>query len=175
MTRPSHRLALTVVLSWMMTGCSSLPGTPGGSDADGLVVSRAIVEEVVDGDTVRIRVDGDVESVRLLGIDTPETRHPTKPVECFGPQASAALGALLPEGMQVRIERDIESRDAYGRLLLYVFVVGPTSEVFVNLALVRHGFARSLIIEPNVRYAESLVNAAFDAQRNDRGLWRYCK
>lgn len=136
---------------------------------------RATVIEVIDGDTLRLDISGVRESVRLIGINTPETKHPTKGVECFGPQASAFAEQLLPPGTQLRIERDAEARDTYRRLLLYVFLPTSAGERFVNLELVARGFAVPLSIEPNVRYRDRFIDAAFDAQQHSRGLWRACK
>ena len=138
-------------------------------------VGTAVVEEVVDGDTIRLRIDGSTETVRLIAIDTPETKHPTKRVECFGPEASAFLSGLLTVNATVRIERDVEARDAYGRLLLYVFLRTDSGEIMVNRELVSRGFARPLSIEPNTRYQRQIVAASFDAQQHSRGLWKHCK
>jgi len=138
-------------------------------------ITRGTVIEVIDGDTIRLEIGNARESVRLIGVNTPETKHPTKGVECFGPEASAFLQAVLPAGTTVRIERDAEARDTYRRLLLYVFVPTSTGERFVNLELVARGFAVPLSIEPNIRYQDRFVAAAFDAQQNSRGLWRACK
>ena len=79
------------------------------------------VVQVIDGDTVVARVDGRDEHVRLIGIDTPETVDPKRPVMCFGPEASAETHQLLPAGTPVRLVHDVEARDAYGRLLAYVY------------------------------------------------------
>ncbi|MFM8956229.1 MAG: thermonuclease family protein, partial [Actinomycetota bacterium] len=97
---------------------------------------RAVVVEVIDGDTVRLQLGDAREDVRLIGIDTPETKHPTKPVECFGPEASAFLARLLPVGATLRVERDMEGRDSYRRLLLYLVLPTSEGERFVNLELV---------------------------------------
>ena len=82
---------------------------------------------------------------------------------------------LLPAGTELRIERDVEARDSYDRLLLYLFAATPDGERFINLELVTRGYARPLSIEPNVRYRRLFVEAAIDAERNLRGLWRVCK
>jgi micrococcal nuclease len=137
-------------------------------------VQDATVLEVVDGDTLRLDLDGSRESVRLIGVNTPETKHPTKGVECFGPEASAFLARWLQPGTRVRVERDLEARDAYRRLLLYVFVDTSSGQRFVNLELVARGFATPLSIEPNTRYQQFFVDAAFDAQRHSRGMWGAC-
>ena len=131
----------------------------------------AIVRKVVDGDTIEVRVGNRNETVRLLGIDTPETVHPNKPVECFGPEASARTKELLPRGTTVRIERDDEARDHFGRLLLYVFL----DDQMVNELLVREGLARPLSIEPNTTHAARFQRAADEARTANVGLWAACR
>ena len=159
----AHFVSMTrkVVLACllMFVGCAeSSPGT-------------AIVRKVVDGDTIEVRVGNRNETVRLLGIDTPETVHPDKPVECFGPEASARTKHLLPRGAMVRIERDTEARDHFGRLLLYVFL----GDQMVNELLVREGLARPLSIEPNTTHAARLQRAADEARTANVGLWAACR
>ncbi len=83
---------------------------------------EATVTGVSDGDTVKVEVGGEPATVRLILIDTPETRRPNSPVECFGPEASARTEALLPEGATVDVEREVSETDRYGRLLRYVWV-----------------------------------------------------
>jgi micrococcal nuclease len=109
--------------------------------------------------------------VRLLGIDTPETVHPTKPVECFGREASRRTKELLPAGTVVRLQRDVEARDRYGRLLAYVRRADGT---FVNLALLEEGYALPLTIPPNVAYSQQFAAAARGARDAGRGLWATC-
>jgi len=133
----------------------------------------ATVTDVVDGDTIDVAIGGRHERVRLIGIDTPETKKPDSPIECFGPEASAFTGDLLPAGTEVRIERDIVGRDDYGRLLGYVH---RTSDgLFVNLAIVTEGFAQPLTIEPNSTFAGAFARAAGEAERADRGMWADCQ
>jgi micrococcal nuclease len=127
---------------------------------------------VVDGDTVVVRIDGADEKVRLLGIDTPETVDPRRPVQCFGKEASRRTKELLPEGAEVRLERDVEPRDAYDRLLAYVYRADDGT--FVNLALLEEGFAQTLTITPNVAYADRFAAAAREARDAGRGLWGAC-
>ncbi|NCV47777.1 MAG: nuclease, partial [Actinobacteria bacterium] len=81
-----------------------------------------MVIDTIDGDTLRADIAGVRETIRLIGVDTPETKHPTKRAQCYGPEATQFLAALLPPGTRVRIERDAEARDPYGRLLLYLFI-----------------------------------------------------
>src|ERR1700760_2642189 len=103
-------------------------------------VLTGVAVRAVDGDTLEVRLDdGDVETVRLIGVDTPETVKPDTPVQCFGPQASAFEHAHT-EGRRVRLVVGVEPRDFYGRLLAYVFV-GPR---FLEVELLRRGLARTL-------------------------------
>jgi micrococcal nuclease len=130
------------------------------------------VRRVVDGDTVSVGLGGRDEKVRLLGIDTPESVNPDTPVECFAKEASARTAALLPPGTSVRLVRDVEERDRYGRLLAYVYRV--SDGLFVNLDLVRGGYARLLTHPPNVAHTDELVDAARAARESRRGLWAAC-
>ena len=130
------------------------------------------VVNVVDGDTIDVArgVDGrETDTVRLLGIDTPETHHPTKPVECFGPEAASFTKEHLA-GRSVQLEVDIEQRDRYGRRLAYVLVDGER----FNDELLRRGYARLLVIEPNHAHARTMLREELDAKRAGRGLWSEC-
>jgi micrococcal nuclease len=132
----------------------------------------ATVVRVIDGDTVDLRFGSTTERVRLIGVDTPETVKPNTPVQCFGPEASAHTKALLPKGTAVTVERDLEPRDTYGRLLLYVR--RSADGLFVNLDLARGGFARPLTIAPNTAHADE-IGAAVEAARSGKvGLWGTC-
>lgn len=124
---------------------------------------------VVDGDTIEVARGPETDTVRLLGIDTPETRHPTKAVECFGPEAASYTDQQLL-GRSVRLEADIEERDRYGRRLAYVVVDGER----FNDELLRRGYARLLVIEPNHTYARTMLRQELDAKRVGRGLWGEC-
>lgn len=142
-----------------------------GCDTDNLPPDVAVVERVVDGDTLVVRVDGERERLRLLGIDTPETVHPEKPVECFGPEASARLAELTPPGSEVRLVRDTQLRDRFGRLLAYVYAPDDT---FVNLSMVSDGYATTLHIEPNGAHRGQLAEAERQARNAGLGLWGAC-
>jgi len=122
------------------------------------------VVRVVDGDTVVL--DGN-EKVRLIGINTPETVDPRRPVQKFGKEASARTKALL-DGKRVRVEYDVEAKDRYGRTLGYLFLEDGT---FVNLSLVEDGFASAYRYPPNVKYAERFRDAERAARAAGRGLW----
>ena len=143
-----------------------------GSGGSPLGPGEAVVKRVVDGDTIVVHVSGRDERVRLIGIDTPETVDPRKPVQCFGKEASDHTKALLPPGTVVRLERDAEARDRYDRLLAYVYRV--SDGLFVNLELARDGYAQLLTIPPNVAYVDQLRAAVADARHQGRGLWSSC-
>lgn len=108
----------------------------------------------------------------MIGIDTPESVSRDVPVECFGPEAKARMAELLPEGTQVRLERDVEARDRYGRLLAYVF--RAEDDLFINLSLVQDGFAEAKRFEPNVARQAELDAAEVAARAEGRGLWPAC-
>jgi micrococcal nuclease len=141
-------------------------------DSAGNTSANAVIIEVVDGDTVEVEIAGEEERVRLIGIDTPETKHPTKPVECYGPEATAFTASLLPPGTDVLIERDLVGRDDYGRLLGYIHV--PATGAFVNREIVRRGYALPLTIEPNSTYAGEFADDARAAERENLGIWAEC-
>ena len=132
----------------------------------------AVVQKVVDGDTIDLDIGGERQRARLLGIDTPETVDETRPIQCFGPEASDYVKSLLPPGTVVRLERDVESRDRFGRLLVYVY--RHADELFVNQALLEDGFATTLSIKPNTAHAGEFEAAKARATRNKRGLWAAC-
>lgn len=123
----------------------------------------------MDGDTVEARVGGEIEDVRLIGVDTPETVKPDSPVECFGPAASTFTKREL-EGERVRLVFGEERRDRYGRLLAHAYRNGR----LFNAALVRRGLARTLTIPPNDRFAGKLRRLELRAARTGRGLWGAC-
>ncbi len=136
-------------------------------------MEKALVTEVVDGDTIKIEGD---KTVRYIGVDTPETKHPKKPVECFGREASNANKALV-EGKYVYLERDVSETDRYQRLLRYIYLPNPdaTGEaVFVNEYLVEQGYAHLLTYPPDVKYDEVFKSAEKNAREENRGLWGKC-
>jgi micrococcal nuclease len=130
------------------------------------------VERVVDGDTLVVRVSGRRERVRLIGMDTPESVKPNTPVQCFAVAASNRTKALLPAGTPVRLVGDVEERDRYKRLLAYVYRV--RDNLFVNLTLVREGYAVPYTFPPNVAHTDEFVAAARDARDAGHGLWSAC-
>ncbi len=129
----------------------------------------AYVVRAIDGDTIEVRLDGEAEDVRYIGVDTPETVKPGTPVQCFGPRAHR-FNARLVTGQRVRLDFDAERRDVYGRLLAYVHL----GHRFVNAELVRRGLARTLEIAPNTSFARRFKRLQIAAARAGRGLWGAC-
>jgi len=137
------------------------------TQAQASAISNGVkVIRVIDGDTIEIEGG---ERIRYIGIDTPETVDPRKPVQCFGVEASNKNKELV-EGKMARLEKDITDRDAYNRLLRYVWV----GDTFVNLELVKRGFAYSYSYPPDIKYQDQFVKAQQEAREAKRGLWNSC-
>lgn len=169
----SLALLAILVLALVAGGRGGSDSGGAGGEAEEPLASgervRADVLRVVDGDTIEVELDGREEDVRYIGVDTPETVKPGTPVQCYGPEASE-FNHRLVEDRSVRLEFDRELRDDYGRLLAYVYV----GDRFVNGALVRGGYARTLEIEPNTSRADQLARLAGAAGQAGRGLWGAC-
>ena len=165
------RLVLLLVLV-VVGGCAHGAGTGPTASAQGVLVANATVVRAVDGDTVDVRIGRRRERVRLIGVNTPETVDPRRPVECFGPEAKQATKHLLPPGTPIRLERDTEPRDDYGRLLVYLYRAADGR--FVNLDLVERGLAVPLRIPPNTAHGAEFAAAARAAERAELGLWSAC-
>ncbi len=148
------------------------PAAPTGVPAD---AQQATVARIVDGDTLELAATAPGPAtqidVRLLEINTPETQHPDKPVQCYGAEATAHLTQLAPVGSTVWIQRDQEIKDQYGRYLLYLWNEQGT---FVNLALVRDGYAEAVLYRPNDKHWNTISAAETNAQQVTVGLWGAC-
>ena len=168
------RSAVALLVGLAACGGSTTARPESAAPRSTTVTANAVVEHVVDGDTIDVLVDGRTERVRLTGIDTPERERGDTgaPAECFAVEATSFTEALLPAGTPVRLERDIVGRDDYGRVLAYVY--RADDGIFVNYEVVRHGFAQPLTIPPNVAFADLMVEAARDAEADDAGLWSAC-
>ncbi len=136
---------------------------------EGPPTAQALVTRVVDGDTIEVQLGDQIEDVRYIGVDTPETVKPDTPVQCFGARASGFNHDLV-ERRRVRLVFGVERRDVYGRLLAYVYL-GPR---FVNAELVGRGLARTLTIPPNDRFAPLFARLERGAAKAGRGLWGAC-
>lgn len=138
----------------------SLPGSYG-----------VLVTKAIDGDTIEIEGG---QRVRYLGVDTPETKDPRKPVQCFGKEA-ARKNKELVEGKRVILEKDITDTDKYNRLLRFVYLpLEDGTMLFVNDYLIREGFAKVLTIPPDVKFAEQFLEAQRKAREGSLGLWKMC-
>jgi micrococcal nuclease len=160
--------AAPTLVALLAAGCA----LPGQDAADPRPAGVGVVVHPVDGDTVDVRLGQVEERVRLIGIDTPESVAQDRPVECFGPEAKARLAELLPEGTEVRLERDVEARDRFDRLLAYVY--RTEDDALVNLVLVQEGYAEARRYEPNVARQADLDRAEDAARAAGRGLWPVC-
>ena len=169
-------MLLAVALALLARGCGDGDGAgedgrggDRGNRGDAPSGGRADVLRAVDGDTIEVLLDGEEEDVRYIGVDTPESVSPGQPVECYGEQASD-FNAGLVEGEKVTLVFDEELRDAYGRLLAYVYV----GDLLVNAELLQKGFARTLEIEPNTSRAPRFERIENRAGAAGRGLWSAC-
>ena len=128
---------------------------------------EAVVIKVVDGDTIDVSIDGQKYRVRYIGIDTPETVHPTRGVEPYGKEASARNKELVA-GRTVSLEKDISETDRFGRLLRYVWLDEST---MVNAVLVEEGYAQVSTYPPDVRHVDMFLNLQREARTEGRGLY----
>lgn len=161
-------LAIATVMA--LTGCTTGSASAGKNAAESATdsaVEQGVVIRVIDGDTFEAAVDGGEKTIRLLNVDTPETKDPKSPVECMGPEATEALEGLLPVGSKVRLELDKEPLDKYGRTLAGVF---DSTGKLVNAEIARLGLGVPVLFEPNRKFHPPVVAAFEDAQARGVGL-----
>ncbi len=127
-------------------------------------LEKAHVARVIDGDTIKT---ADQRTIRLIGVDTPETKHPSKPVEYYGKQATKFTKHQLA-GKTIYLEYDVQKRDQYDRILAYIFKKDGT---FFNAQLLHDGYAKLLTIPPNVQYINLFTQLIEEAREEKRGLW----
>ena len=154
------------------------------SSANILAFEQAVatVVRVIDGDTLKINYNGQEESVRLIGIDTPESRinkkaerdskRTRKDIQLIisqGREATNYVKSVVESGDSIEIEFDVQTRDKYGRLLGYVYL---SDGKMLNEEIVRAGYASLMTYPPNVKYQERFLGAYKEARNNNRGLWR---
>ncbi|NDI37226.1 thermonuclease family protein [Chengkuizengella sediminis] len=129
---------------------------------------NATITNVVDGDTIKVKLEGKEETIRLLLVDTPETVHPNKPIQPFGPEASQFAKDTFPKGKKVQVEIDVSKRDKYDRLLAYLWVDGR----MFNEMLLEKGLARvAYIYPPNVKYVDQFQETQEEARQEGIGIW----
>jgi len=153
-------VALVVAGAWAAARDDNAPAAPDGEVA---------VVRIVDGDT--LVVTGGVR-VRLIGINTPESVDPRRPVECFGKEAASALAGLVPPGTPVRLTYDVDRKDDFGRTLAYLY--RQSDGLFVNAALLEQGFAHQATFPPNVAHVGEFAALARQARAANAGLWGAC-
>lgn len=127
-----------------------------------------LVKRAIDGDTIELQ---NGQKVRYIGVDTPETVNSKKPVQCFGKEAFA-YNKNLVEGKKIKLVKDVSETDKYSRLLRYVYLEDGK---FVNLKLVKEGYAYAATYPPDVKFASIFVEAQTEARLAKAGLWSKCK
>lgn len=157
--------ASLAAVSLFLTGC----GTAAESEepAQEATTDLFTVQRVVDGDTIEVEQQGVKTTVRLLNIDTPETKHPNKNVECLGPEATELTESLLEPGDQVSLEYDIEREDRYGRTLAGVF----EDDVLINAEIARAGLGVPMAMDPNFKFYDRVKDAFDEAATAEAGFF----
>ncbi|WP_427005671.1 thermonuclease family protein [Pseudarthrobacter sp. H2] len=150
-----------------LSGCNAAGAAKTTAGPDTNSGTQAVVVRVIDGDTFEASVNGEEKTVRLLNVDTPETKDPNAPVECLGPEATKALEQLLPAGAKVRLELDVEPLDKYGRTLAGVY--DPSGKL-VNAEIARLGLGVPVLFEPNKKFHPPVVAAFEEARSMAAGL-----
>ena len=176
------RLVACAVIIVLLAACGSTPTSSSSLPATnlqpkGMTITGVPVIRVVDGDTLHVNVDGEDVTIRLIGIDTPETVKTDSPIECFGPEASDFAKSVL-DGQQVTLEFD-ESQgrtDKYGRTLAYVWVeLADGDRALMNLAAVEGGYAEEKQYGPTpFAWQAEFRRAEEGARAADLGLWGAC-
>jgi micrococcal nuclease len=172
----SSRAAVAWILVFvvLVIGGYSIDLSDDGNDSPeptSQLASAGQVVRVVDGDTVRVRIGEGTQTVRYIGVDTPESVKPNEPVQCFGKQASA-FNSRLVAGRRVRLEYGRERHDRYGRLLAYVYISGHSRSV--NAEIIAAGYGRVLAIAPNTAHLRAYLRLERRARSHRLGLWATC-
>ena len=152
--------------------------TPQNNNNSNYDIVAGVISRVVDGDTAVILINGNETRVRFLGVDTPETVHPNKPVQFYGKEASNFTKNSLT-GKHVWLEYDVSPTDRYERHLAYIWLSKPESinensirKNMFNAKLLLDGYAKTMIIKPNTRYAKLFTKFQDEAKKSKKGLWR---
>ena len=160
--------AFIAALLLILSGCLYIEESDGGFDNE-LFDGPYEIVKIVDGDTIKLNIDGQKTSVRLIGIDTPESVHPDKSKNVpEGKLASDHTKELLENMTSVYIEYGEESHDRYGRVLAYVYLDKNT---MLNAKILEDGYAKVLTIKPNNKYEDYFLQLEEEARQNDAGLW----
>ena len=169
-------------ISWMLSGSHGATQYHSWASTVSIDPTKPYpVSQVVDGDTIKATIDGHSITIRLLGINAPETVKPNWPIECYGPEASAEMKSLLTgKSVLLSLNPDYERIDKYGRLLAYVRLEDASianSEMFVNEMLIKEGYAREYTFnEKNpYQYQKQFKDDEATAKAAGKGLWGKCK
>lgn len=170
----SIRLVPLLLLLLVLSGC-------GEKGSAGQVGEYATVERITDGDTFSVIFNGRKEKIRLIGIDTPESRRNNRSekqgkeenldqetIVAMGKEAKKFISSLINKGDRVKLEFDAQERDRYGRFLCYVYLEDGR---MLNEVIISEGYAYPLTIAPNVKYEEKFRAAFVYARENSKGLW----
>lgn len=155
--------------TWTASPAGSRSPSPAATVATSTLppgLTSATVTRVIDGDTIEVEIDGREYTLRYIGINTPETVDPRRPVECFGHEAST-FNKQLVLGKTVGLEKDVSETDAFGRLLRYVWL----DDEMVNATLIREGYAQASAYPPDVKYQGLFSSLQVEAAAAGRGLW----
>ncbi len=186
---PETKIASNDVNKATLTTTTSVQGAAKSNTATTTKINKSIIEpssiktietkvvRTIDGDTIEVELNGKIEKVRLIGVDTPETHHPTKPVEPYGMEAENYTRSQL-DGKTIYLEMDVQERDKYGRILAYVWLSQPDkindaeiSTKMFNAHLLLDGYAQLLTIPPDVKYADYFTRYQSQAREQNKGLW----
>lgn len=166
-------LCMPLVMVLALVGCNPSNNT-GSSNFE-----KATVVRVIDGDTIHLMMDGKKYKLRMIGVDTPETVHPNKPVQFYGKEASDYSKRQL-KNKTVYLQKDVSDTDKYGRLLRYVWLERPSSDnpskeeiskYMYNAQLVINGYAYAYSFQPDTRYSDLFASFQHQAQEKSVGLW----
>lgn len=159
------KIILICIVEMLLSACSIATEKESGSNNKSLI--KVDVTEVIDGDTIKVNLNSKEETVRLLLVDTPETKHPRLGVQPYGPEASEFTKKEL-SNQTIDIELGISERDKYGRVLAYVYKDGA----MFNQRLLEEGLARvAYVYAPNTKYLDELEDAQRLAQEKKKGIW----
>lgn len=159
--------SVAVAAALALAACTSNNSQQVSSGSKNEATNEATVSRVIDGDTFVATTSAGEKTVRLLNVDTPETKDPNAPAECLGPEATQALEQLLPIGSVVRLELDIEQTDQYGRTLAGVF---NAAGILINAEVARQGLGVPMLIEPNRKFYPAVEKAFEEARSRAVGL-----
>ena len=170
-------LLLFMLAALLLPAADAKPKSP-LYDLQPNAVYQVSVQRVVDGDTIIVDfLTGEQERVRLIGVNTPETVHPKKPIEYYGKEASDFTKKELT-GKKVWLQMDVQVRDRYQRALGYIWLEAPEEgesairQSMFNARLLLDGYGQIMTIQPNSRYAEMFVRFQQEAREQNKGLWK---